>query len=154
MHGRARESMDGATQIDALRMKMDWPWMDLQGCQYAYGFLLVNRQQVNVPLSVGFSSVGNSSPAHIWSSWKTSLWPAGVLFSLSSLWTTQGLSDELTGLLLHWIRGENSVKYRLLPSIFWSPCAKPLFCPDLWDTAACFSVSTRSICVKLWYTQL
>lgn len=93
--------------------------------------------------------------------------PWGTLFPYSSLVTMKDLFDQLEctfpSLLYEQHKasqmsfmdfcftssfGENSVKWRLLPSMLWGPCAK-LFCPDLWDPAVCFSLSIRLNCVKL-----
>lgn len=104
-------------------------------------------------LSVGFFTLGNSPPAQVKSTWKTSLWPAGVYFSLASLETTQGLSDELFGLLLHFISGENSVKCSCYPACSGAPVPSP-FSVLSCETLQSVSVSTRLHCVKLCYTQL
>lgn len=90
-------------------------------------FLPEKRQWRKVHLSLGFLfRLGDSPPAQVWSSCKTSLWSAGVYFSLHSPWTTPGLSDRLIGLLLHFVCGENSVECRPLPWMLWGPCSKVL----------------------------
>lgn len=83
VNDRTRKSMDGVHR----QLKLEWRWAGTErvfGVPETHGFLPVNRHQVKVHLSMGFSSLGHPSSAWVCSGWKISLWPAGVFLSFIS----------------------------------------------------------------------
>ena len=132
--------MDGVHR----HLKLAWRWAGTEriyGVSETHGFLPVNRQQVKVHLSMGFSSLGDPSSAWVCSGWKISLWPAGV-FSLLHFygWPTASQPSLLD--LCCFICRKNSVKCRLLSSMLWGPWASPfslLTCEILHAASHCQS---------------
>lgn len=149
VNGSVGEGLDGATQMALIRMKRGWWGKDLWDSQHTHGFPPEKRQQVQAPLSTGFSSLGNSLPLLKFGHNERLLFDQlECIFPLLLYGQPKASQMSFVDSCFTSFLGENSVKWRLLPSMLWGPCAK-LFCPDLWDPAICFSLSIRLNRVKL-----